>query len=104
MNSAEAQLRSELAACYRLFDWLGWTELIFNHITVRLPGHQGGRVEYLINPFGLHYAEVTPANQRFLCLLQSPGKRVACGGDPQAGLSAMREKAGVAPVGQPLRC
>jgi ribulose-5-phosphate 4-epimerase/fuculose-1-phosphate aldolase len=58
----ESQLRSELAACYRLFDWLGWTELIFNHITVRLPSRGTGQPEYLINPFGLHYSEVTADN------------------------------------------
>jgi ribulose-5-phosphate 4-epimerase/fuculose-1-phosphate aldolase len=58
----ESQLRRELAACYRLFDWLGWTELIFNHITVRVPGTEGDAGEYLINPFGLHYSEVTADN------------------------------------------
>ena len=58
----EEQLRGDLAACYRLFDWLGWTELIFNHITVRLPERAGRAAGYLINPFGLHYAEVTAAN------------------------------------------
>lgn len=58
----EAQMRRDLAACYRLFDWLGWTELIFNHITVRVPHQNGHRPEYLINPFGLHYSEVTPDN------------------------------------------
>lgn len=58
----EAPLRRDLAACYRLFDWLGWTELIFNHITVRVPQRAGQAPEYLINPFGLHYAEVTPDN------------------------------------------
>ena len=58
----EEQLRRDLAACYRLFDWLGWTELVFNHITVRLPERAGQAAEYLINPFGLHYAEVTAAN------------------------------------------
>jgi ribulose-5-phosphate 4-epimerase/fuculose-1-phosphate aldolase len=65
MQSAqtESQLRAELAACYRLFDWLGWTELIFNHITVRQPRREGqAQAGYLINPFGLHYAEVTPDN------------------------------------------
>ena len=55
-------LRAELAACYRLFDWMGWTELIFNHITLRLPSQAGEPTRYLINPFGLHYAEVTPEN------------------------------------------
>ena len=58
----ESQLRTELAACYRLFDWMGWTELIFNHITVRLPSRGSGKAEYLINPFGLHYSEVTADN------------------------------------------
>ena len=52
----EAELRRDLADCYRLFDWLGWSELIFNHITVRVPDREGSATEYLINPFGLHYA------------------------------------------------
>lgn len=60
--SDETQLRRDLAACYRLFDWLGWTELIFNHITVRLPSQEGQPPGYLINHFGLHYAEVRPEN------------------------------------------
>ncbi|MDO8778263.1 MAG: class II aldolase/adducin family protein [Burkholderiaceae bacterium] len=59
---SEDQLRIDLAACYRLFDWLGWTELIFNHITVRVPSPAGQKSEYLINRFGLHYAEVRPDN------------------------------------------
>lgn len=58
----ESQLRKDLAACYRLFDWLGWTELIFNHITVRLPQQDGHPAEYLINHFGLHYSEVTASD------------------------------------------
>ncbi|HEY4371225.1 MAG TPA: class II aldolase/adducin family protein [Burkholderiales bacterium] len=59
MGEAEWALRLELAACYRVFAHLGWTELIFNHITVRVPG---GERHYLINPFGLHYREVTASN------------------------------------------
>src|SRR3954465_6867512 len=55
--------RVQLAACYRVFDMLGWTEMIYNHITVRLPS-SGSRSEkqFLINPFGLHYSEVTASN------------------------------------------
>ena len=56
---AEWRLRLELAACYRVFDRRGWVEEIFNHITVRLPGRER---HYLINPFGLHYGEVTARN------------------------------------------
>jgi ribulose-5-phosphate 4-epimerase/fuculose-1-phosphate aldolase len=49
----------ELAACYRIFAQLGWTELIYNHITLRLPGPDK---HFLINPFGLHYSEVCASN------------------------------------------
>lgn len=63
MHPQEKQLRNELAACYRLFDLLGWTELIYNHITVRLPAEvTQGEVHFLINPFGLHFSEVTAVN------------------------------------------
>ena len=62
VDDAEWSARVELASCYRLFAWLGWSELIFNHITLRLPQREGQPTEYLINPFGLHYAEVTPEN------------------------------------------
>ena len=58
-EGTEARARQELAACYRIFAHLGWTELIYNHITLRLPG-PGHR--FLINPFGLHYTEVTASN------------------------------------------
>ncbi|HEX6320144.1 MAG TPA: class II aldolase/adducin family protein [Burkholderiales bacterium] len=59
MTEAERKARVELAACYRIFDMLGWVEMIFNHITVRVPGPE---VRFLINPFGLHYSEVTASN------------------------------------------
>jgi hypothetical protein len=36
-SSEERQLRHELADFYHLVDYMGWTELIFNHISVRLP-------------------------------------------------------------------
>lgn len=59
----EWKARLELAACYRIFDMLGWTEMIYNHITVRLPDSvTGGARQFLINPFGLHYREVTASN------------------------------------------
>ena len=61
MTDAEWQARLQLAACYRVFDQLGWTEAIFNHITLRVPGPGPERV-FLINPFGLTYDEVTASN------------------------------------------
>src|SRR3954465_5148557 len=59
MSEAERKARIELAACYRIFDMLGWTEMIFNHITLRVPGAEP---RFLINPFGLHYREITASS------------------------------------------
>src|SRR5512134_2200094 len=59
ITEAERQARVELAAAYRIFAMLGWTEMIFNHITVRVPGSE---VRFLINPFGLHYSEITASS------------------------------------------
>jgi ribulose-5-phosphate 4-epimerase/fuculose-1-phosphate aldolase len=59
MTEAERAARIELAACYRVFDLLGWTEMIFNHITARVPGAE---LRFLINPFGLHYREITASS------------------------------------------
>ena len=67
MSEAERKARVELAACYRVFDMLGWTEMIFNHITVRVPGPE---LRFLINPFGLHYREVTASS---LVLIDAEG-------------------------------
>src|SRR5215510_12341991 len=58
-SAAEWKLRVDLAACYRIFDHLGWIEMIFNHITVRVPGPEK---HFLINPFGLTYREVTASD------------------------------------------
>src|SRR6185295_12235735 len=53
----EWEARVLLAACYRIFAHLGWAEMIYNHITLRVPGKR-----LLINPFGLHYTEITASN------------------------------------------
>ena len=63
MHPDERAARVQLAACYRIFALLGWTEMIYNHITLRLPGSVSGEEKhFLINPFGLHYNEVTASN------------------------------------------
>ena len=62
IGASEWRARLELAACYRLFDFLGWTEMIYNHITLRVAGGGDDNPHYLINPFGLHYTEVTATN------------------------------------------
>ena len=55
----EWDARVQLAAAYRIFDHMGWAELIYNHISLRVPGEEG---RFLVNPFGLHYSEVTASN------------------------------------------
>ncbi|MCG8690344.1 MAG: class II aldolase/adducin family protein [Minwuiales bacterium] len=59
ISQDEWDLRVQLAACYRIFDYLGWTELIYNHISMRVPGPEH---HFLINPYGLWYKEVTASN------------------------------------------
>lgn len=59
VSEAEWKARQELAACYRIFAMLGWDEMIYNHITVKVPDEQDA---FLINPFGLHFSEVKASN------------------------------------------
>jgi len=55
-DAAEASLRRDLAAAYRLVSLFGWDDLVATHISVRLPDHRG----FLINPFGMLFDEITP--------------------------------------------
>ena len=59
VSDVERDARVQLAACYRIFNHLGWVEMIFNHITLRVPGPEK---LFLINPFGLHYSEITASS------------------------------------------
>ncbi len=55
----EWQVRQDLAACYRLFARFGWCDIIFTHLSARVPGQTA---QYLINPYGLLFTEVTASN------------------------------------------
>ncbi|MGY9055087.1 MAG: class II aldolase/adducin family protein [Alphaproteobacteria bacterium] len=57
--TTERGIRIELAAAYRLVDYFGWTELIYGHLTARVPGPDH---HFLINPYGLNYDEITASN------------------------------------------
>jgi ribulose-5-phosphate 4-epimerase/fuculose-1-phosphate aldolase len=59
VSEAEWQQRVDLAACYRLVAHYGWDDLIFTHISARIPGegHQ-----FLINPYGMTFDEVTASS------------------------------------------
>lgn len=58
-SDEEWLIRVRLAACYRIIAKLGWGEMIFNHITMRLPGPE---TRFLINAFGLLPQEVTASS------------------------------------------
>jgi ribulose-5-phosphate 4-epimerase/fuculose-1-phosphate aldolase len=58
-STAEWKIRVELAAAYRMIHHWGWTSLIYNHITARVPGDSE---HFLINNYGLLYDEVTASN------------------------------------------
>ncbi|MCJ8170588.1 class II aldolase/adducin family protein [Pseudomonas sp. A3.4] len=58
VSPEEWQTRVDLAACYRLIAHYGWDDLIFTHISAKVPG----RDEFLINPYGLMFHEITASS------------------------------------------
>ena len=59
VSEAEWKLRVDLAACYRLAALYGWSDLVFTHISARIPGPEH---HFLINPYGLMFDEITASS------------------------------------------
>ncbi len=59
VSAEEWQLRCDLAAAYRLVALYGWSDLVFTHITARIPGPEH---HFLINPYGLMFDEITASS------------------------------------------
>ena len=59
VSAEEWQLRVDLAAAYRLVDLYGWSDLVFTHISARVPGPEH---HFLINPYGLMFDEITASS------------------------------------------
>jgi ribulose-5-phosphate 4-epimerase/fuculose-1-phosphate aldolase len=59
VSPEEWQVRQDLAACYRLVADFGWSDLVFTHITARVPGTED---QFLINPYGLMFNEITASS------------------------------------------
>lgn len=70
MTDSEAQTRRDLAACYRLAAHFRLTDLIYTHITAKLPGTSD---QFLINPYGLRWDEVTASN---LVKIDTEGRKI----------------------------
>jgi ribulose-5-phosphate 4-epimerase/fuculose-1-phosphate aldolase len=59
VSAAEWRLRVDLAACYRLVAMFHWDDLIFTHISARLPGPEH---HFLINPYGMMFDEISASS------------------------------------------
>jgi ribulose-5-phosphate 4-epimerase/fuculose-1-phosphate aldolase len=59
VSAEEWAVRVDLAACYRLVAHYGWEDLVFTHITARVPG---AAEQFLINPYGLFFDEITASS------------------------------------------
>lgn len=59
VSEAEWRLRCDLAACYRLVAHYGWDDLVFTHISARVPGPEH---HFLINPYGYLFGEITASS------------------------------------------
>ena len=59
VGDSEWQLRVDLAACYRLVAHFGWSDLVFTHISARVPGTDH---HFLINPYGMTFDEITASS------------------------------------------
>ena len=63
VSAEEWQLRCNLAACYRLVALYGWSDLVFTHISAKLPASVSGDAHhFLINPYGLMFDEITASS------------------------------------------
>ena len=71
VSAEEWQLRCDLAACYRRVAAYGWSDLVFTHISARVPG---GDHSFLINPYGLMFDEVTASS---LILVDQEGNKLS---------------------------
>ena len=59
VSAEEWQVREDLAACYHLVAHYGWDDMIFTHISARVPGEED---HFLINPYGLLFEEITASS------------------------------------------
>jgi ribulose-5-phosphate 4-epimerase/fuculose-1-phosphate aldolase len=121
VSAQEWQLRVDLAACYRLVALYGWSDLVFTHISARVPGPEH---HFLINPYGLMFDEITASSlvkvdQRCNKIIDSPFPVNPAGfvihsavhearGDIQcvlhthsrAGVAVSAQKCGILPISQ----
>lgn len=74
LRKAEWEVRKDLAAAYRLIALYGWDDLVFTHLSARVPGPEH---HFLINPYGLLFHEITASS---LVKVDKDGEVVQAGG------------------------
>ena len=74
--ATEAEIRVHLAACYRLVALYGWDDLVFTHISARIPGPEH---HFLINPYGMMFEEITASS---LVKIDLKGEKVGASAYP----------------------
>jgi ribulose-5-phosphate 4-epimerase/fuculose-1-phosphate aldolase len=74
VSEQEWQLRCDLAAAYRLTQLFGWDDLVFTHISVRVPSPDASSEHFLINPYGCLFEEITASS---LIKVDAHGNKVA---------------------------
>jgi len=101
VSPEEWQLRVDLAACYRLVAAYGWSDLVFTHISAKLPSALCGPGEhhFLINPYGLMFDEITASSlvkvdQQCNKLIDSPFPVNPAGFVIHSAVHEVREDAG----------
>jgi ribulose-5-phosphate 4-epimerase/fuculose-1-phosphate aldolase len=96
VSPEEWQLRVDLAAAYRLVALYGWSDLVFTHISARIPGPEH---HFLINPYGLMFDEITASS---LVMIDQAGDKLSDSPFPvnpagftiHSAVHAVREDAG----------
>ena len=96
VSADEWQLRVDLAAAYRLVALYGWSDLVFTHISARVPGPEH---HFLINPYGLMFDEITASSlvkvdQQCNKVIDSPFPVNPAGFTIHSCIHAVREDAG----------
>ena len=95
VSAEEWEMRQHLAACYRMIAHLGWDDLVFTHISARVPGPEH---HFLINPYGYFFEEVTASNLVKVDLdgnkvMPSPHRINPAGYNIHSAIHAVREDA-----------
>src|ERR1700742_2805886 len=91
-SPAELAVRRDLAAAYQLCALLGWDDLVYTHISARVPGPEH---HFLVNPLGLGFDEITASS---LIKIDLDGNVIGDNGGRNTDAAAPEPDGGAAPA------